>query len=222
MTAPVDHYRRLARIYRGIEYLAFGRDLERARFSFLDQLSGCQSILILGEGDGRCLARLIKIATQARIQCVDRSAAMLAGAATRLGSDAERSRVTFREADALTLDFSTERYDAVLTLFFLDCFTPEEVETLVRHLQPSLTPEAKWLFADFDIPENRGAFAKVRARFWLWILITFFRWQTQHTAKALPPSETILRRAGFRLASEKIFQFGLVRSAVFIQPGSRT
>jgi hypothetical protein len=93
---------------------------------------------------------------------------------------------------------------------------------LVQHLQPSLNPGAIWLFADFEIPENRGAFARLRARFWLWILITFFRWQTKHTVKALPPAEAILRRAGFELAAEKTFQFGLVRSAVFSQPGSRT
>jgi len=220
--APVDPYRGLARIYRSLEYLAFGRDLERARFTFLDQLRECESILILGEGDGRCLARLIKIAPRARIQCVDRSVAMLERAARRLSSDTDRRRVTFREADALENDFSAEHYDAVLTLFFLDCFSPENVEILVQHLLPRLTPRAKWLFADFDIPENRGAFAKVRARFWLVILITFFRWQTQHAPKSLPPSEAILRRAGLALVAEKTFQFGLVRSAVFSQPGSRT
>ena len=60
---------RLARSYRTLELLAFGRDLERARFAWLPALADRKSILVLGEGDGRCLARLAALAPAARIHC---------------------------------------------------------------------------------------------------------------------------------------------------------
>ena len=91
---------RLAGIYRGLERLAFGRDLERARFCWLERLSACRSMLILGEGDGRCLERLVRVAPVAHIHCVDASAAMLTRAARRIAGTEAESRVRFEQADA--------------------------------------------------------------------------------------------------------------------------
>ena len=65
-SAPAN-FDRLAGIYRLLEFLAFGRDLERARFRLLETLAECHSVLVLGEGDGRCLARLARVAPEARI-----------------------------------------------------------------------------------------------------------------------------------------------------------
>lgn len=55
MSTSSRSFDRLARIYRVLELAAFGRDLERARFELLPHLRGAQAILIVGEGDGRCL-----------------------------------------------------------------------------------------------------------------------------------------------------------------------
>ena len=85
---------RLARVYRALEFIAFGRDLERARFEYLGRLSGCRDILLLGEGDGRCAARLAQIAPDAAILCVDSSPGMIARASRRVTGRAA-ARVTF-------------------------------------------------------------------------------------------------------------------------------
>ena len=111
---------RLAPFYRALEFLAFGRDLERARFCFLGELRDCRSILVLGEGDGRFLARLAGIAPHARIHCVDSSPAMLALAAARIPGAGAGARVSFERADVLGARFDPAAYDAVATLFFLD------------------------------------------------------------------------------------------------------
>jgi SAM-dependent methyltransferase len=211
MSKPTN-FDRLASAYRGLEYLAFGRDLERARFCFLDELQTCQSILVLGEGDGRCLARLVTIARGARIHCVDASAAMLAAAAARL-APADRSRVEFTMADARTVSLSPHGYDAVITFFFFDCFTEAEVGAIITRIRPRLSAQARWLFADFVLPA--GGWAKVRARLWLFVLYTFFRWQTHLPIRALPPSEAALERAGFRRHASRELQHGLLRTAVF-------
>ena len=212
MTAPAN-FDGLSRIYRALEFLAFGRDLERARACFVDRLSGCREILILGEGDGRYLAQLVQAAPMAQIRCVDASAAMLARAASRLDNSEAQARVTFEQADAQTLDLPLARYDAVVTLFFLDCFAPDEVAGLVARIQLSLQPGALWAWADFSIP-LRG-WTHWRARAWLALLYFFFRWQTGLTARALPPAEAILEKAGFQREASREFQNGLIRGALY-------
>jgi ubiquinone/menaquinone biosynthesis C-methylase UbiE len=213
MSPPGKGFDRLARGYRALEFLAFGRDLERARFCLLDRLQGCRSILVLGEGDGRCLARLTGIASAARIHCVDSSAAMLEIAAGRLAGSGAGGRVRLERADALSVRLDPAGYDAVVTLFFLDCFTSGQVESLVGRIVPCLRPGALWLWADFSLPA-RGA-ARWRARAWVSLLYAFFRWQTGLPARELPPVGLILDRAGLRCTDSREFQWGLVRSALY-------
>ena len=118
--SPARGFDRLARSYRLLEFLAFGRDLERARFRYLDDLRGCRRILILGEGDGRFLGRLLTIAGSARVHCVDSSAGMIALAAGRAAESGAADRVDFERANVLDLHLDPGAYDAVVTLFFLD------------------------------------------------------------------------------------------------------
>jgi ubiquinone/menaquinone biosynthesis C-methylase UbiE len=211
--APPPNFDRLAGGYRALEFLAFGRDLERARTAYVERLAGCREILVLGEGDGRYLARLVQVAPAARIHCVDASAAMLARACARLSRTPARERVTFERADAFSLRLAPGRYDAVATLFFLDCFPADHVATLIDRVRAGLRPDALWAWADFAVPP-RG-WARWRARATLAVLYAFFRWQTGLAARELPPAEELLQRAGFRPVAEREFQGGLLRSALF-------
>ncbi len=206
------NFNRLVRIYRALEFIAFGRDLERVRFCHFAALRDCRSILILGEGDGRFLAQLVAQAPTTSIHCVDASSAMLAAAAHRLPETA-RARVTFTCADALTYDFSGRSYDAVVTLFFLDCFSTAQVESLVARLTQTLRGPSVWVFGDFVMPAK--GWPRLRARFWLAILYTFFRWQTGLEVNALPESETVLARAGFKPQQAQTFQHGLLRAVAY-------
>jgi len=213
------NFDRLARIYRPLELLAFGRDLERARFCLLDRLAGCRSILVLGEGDGRCLAKLVRIVPLARIHCLDSSPAMLARAEDRLCETDARSRVTFECVDVLCYDFPVARYDAVVTLFFLDCFDSTAAAEVVRRLGSSLQRDAVWLFADFVVPPS--SLARLRARAWLAVLYAFFRWQTGLRTRELPPARELIEGTGFRCAATRTFQQGLVSASLFRREGGR-
>ncbi|HEY3755073.1 MAG TPA: class I SAM-dependent methyltransferase [Opitutaceae bacterium] len=202
----------LARVYRALERVAFGGDLARARFSLLSSLADAESILILGEGDGRCLERLSTIAPRAKFRCIDASPAMLARAASRLGPVA-RARVQFEQADARAVELPSGAYDAVVTLFFLDCFTADEVRGLVAHVKPSLRMGGRWLFADFCEPAS--GWRRWRARAWLGLLYAFFRVTTRLSARRLPPAEEIIAAAGFVPQLTASFQQGMLRAVLF-------
>ena len=215
MTTREKTFDRLARPYRLLEWLAFGPLLERARFKHLDRLRGRKRILLLGDGDGRVLARACALAPDALIDSLDLSEGMLGRAALRL-SPADRARVRFLHEDALQADYPPATYDAVTTFFFLDCFTDDQATTLINRLQPAFTPDAVWLFADFAEP-SRGLM-RLRAKAWLWVMYLFFRWQTGLSARRLPASENLLIKAGFQRRADTSFQHGFVRSAVFAKP----
>lgn len=209
----MKNFDRVAGIYQALEYLAFGRALEQARLRYLERLRDRRHVLIVGEGDGRFLERLLAVAPQARVRCVDSSAAMLARAANRL-DPAARARVAFACADVRVADIPPRTYDAVVTMFVLDCLSAVEVTGVVQRLAEGLQPEGVWLFADFAIP-TRG-WQRLRAELWVRTLYLFFRWQTGLEARQLPPSEDILRGAGFRLLDSTTLQHGLLRSALYV------
>lgn len=217
-SASAHGYDQLAPLYQTIEFLAFGRDLERARFNLLPHLKNCRRILVLGEGDGRCLKQLAACAPEAQIDCLDLSAAMLARARKRFATPS--ANITFRQADILNTELPSQHYDGVITCFFLDCFTTPQVREIVARISRSLQPNALWLWADFVLPP-RGI-ARWRAQVWLTILITFFRWQTGLKARTLPESEALFAAAGFQVIEQRTLQWGFMRSALFSQPGSRT
>lgn len=209
MTSGFD---RLARWYRALEYLAFGRSLERARRQHLPALAACTHILVLGEGDGRCLAALADIAADARIRVVDRSAGMLERAAQRLPPGAA-ARVTFEQADVRDVELPRASYDAVVTLFILDCFDTVEVERIVSRVRASLRPDALWVFADFVMPT--AGWRRWRAALWIGGLYAFFRIATGLKVAALPPSEAIIERSARERITLTSYQHDMIHSTIF-------
>jgi len=203
---------RVARVYRWLEYAAFGGALQRARVAHLGHLRRCADILVLGDGDGRCLAAILRAAPFARIECVDDSQVMIDLAARRL-SVADRRRVTFTCTDACTFDPGQRTFDAVVTMFFLDCFVDRDVHALVERLRPQLRHGALWLFADFAIPA-RGL-ARWHAQVIVSSLYLFFRLATGLEARALPASEAHLLAAGLRCTEVTTERAGLIRTTVY-------
>lgn len=218
MKSSSGDYSGLARVYHALELLAFGRDLERARFTLMPTLATCQSILLIGEGDGRFLQRLLQLNSQARVDCIDLSPLMIARAAERIGDEAHRVR--FQVGDIRQIELAANHYDAVVTCFVLDCFSTSDCATIIARIGAALKSNALWLWSDFALPS--AGFQRWRARIWVAVLHLFFRWQTGQDVRELPPAESLITAAGFKPIAEATFQRGLLRSVVFSQPGSGT
>ncbi len=79
---------RIARLYRWIEYAGFGNALERTRaaqWNGSSAFAGARRALVLGDGDGRALTRLLEAAPRVRADYVDLSRQMLELARARAG-----------------------------------------------------------------------------------------------------------------------------------------
>ena len=206
---------RVAGAYRWLEYLAFGPALQRARTAHLGALATCKRILVVGDGDGRCVARLVDLAPRAHVHVIDTSERMLHLAARRLPAHA-RGRATFERIDVRGFDPGHEPWDAILTMFVLDCFTTEDVNRLARRLAPALRPGGLWLFADFVVPPH--GWRRLRARLWLALLYRFFRWQAGLEVSEPPASEAALESAGLVAVDVHDRQAGLLRSVSYRRP----
>jgi SAM-dependent methyltransferase len=147
-----------------MEFAVFGRALERCRIHFLPDLHGIRRALVLGDGDGRFLKRLLDAAPGLRADYVDRSAGMLALAKLRA------SQATFHCADVLTDALPQADFDLVAAHFFFDCFDREELVRVIARVRAA-APGARWLVSEFRVPE--GCWARP-AGWWIAVMYRFF------------------------------------------------
>jgi ubiquinone/menaquinone biosynthesis C-methylase UbiE len=199
----------LAPHYRWMECVLAGRKLQSCRTRFLDELASARNVLLLGEGNGRFLSELLQRNPAATITCVDASRGMQAAARRRLTKNRfDLSRVTFLHRDALDCDLHPNQYDAIATHFFLDCFTPEQLQQLTQRIARWATPDARWILSDFQRPD-RGP-KRWRAEAILALMYIFFRAATRLPARKLTEPRPYLERSGFRLARRAVTEWGLL------------
>ncbi len=220
MIANPPNFDPIARPYRWLEYLSFGRSLERARFHFLGEMKSCKHALVLGDGDGRFTTKLLASNPEIYVDAIDSSAAMLrllTARAERLGPSAQNRLCTVK-IDALDFVAKPQSqdespYDLLATHFFLDCFTEDDVATLVRGLAPRLIPNALWVVSEFAIPRRQpatlGSQVIVGGLYRAFSLITGLRTQT------LPDYARVFRESGLTLLDSKEHLGGLLVSELW-------
>lgn len=207
---------RLAKWYRWIEYAAFGGALERRRFAFLPRLASATRVLVLGEGDGRTIARLCRLAPGAFVDVIELSPEMIALARRRAEGSAN---VAFRCGDAREANWPDGSYDGIVTNFFLDCFPEEDARILIRRLSNALAPGGIWLISEFTVPTS--GWRRLHAKVWIETMYRFFGLATGLRVTALPPIEKLMPDAGMQLAARESARAGLMVSEVWIHaPGS--
>ena len=202
-----DH---VARIYRFAEYLSLGPLLQRTRTHFLRELPHRHQALILGDGDGRFLARLLARRSHLSALAVDTSATMLHLLRHRCQPYIERVRTL--QASALTIT-PPPGTDLIVTHFFLDCLTQPELTTLTQNIAALTAPGTLWLLSDFAIPPNPilRPFAALHIR----SLYFAFRILTGLRVTHLPDPQSALTSAGFTRTARHEFLFGLLYTEIW-------
>ena len=200
----------LAPHYGWMEFVLAGPRLQRCRTTWLDRLAGCHHLLVAGVGHGPDLALVLGTHPGLHITCVDASAGMLTQArrrAQRAGADL--ARLTFVHA-TLPGWRPAEKFDAIATHFFLDCFAPAQLQAVVTLLVSVATPGARWIISDFAVPA-RG-WPRLRARAVHALMYGFFRVVTRLPARRLTRPDPLLEQAGFRLLGRRTTEWGLLQA----------
>jgi ubiquinone/menaquinone biosynthesis C-methylase UbiE len=206
---------RFARAYNLLEKLVFNDTLEKTRFACLDSISEAKRILLLGEGDGRFLEKLTSINPNCLVTVLDASPIMLALAKTKVPATFQ-GEIHFCKEDATKCTFPFEAFDAVVSHFFLDCFTEETLSALLEKLSSTLRPNGKWLIADFVEP-SPNALRSLPQFLCLRILYAFFRLTCGIEARRVVSPHKTLRTHGLSESRCISFSKGLLTSLVFIK-----
>ena len=209
-TRPAN-FDRLARVYRWLEWFTFGPILWRCRCAFLELMKDSHVALIIGDGDGRFTARLLKRNSKIRIQAIDSSEAMLHQLLQRARGNSDRVRAAV--ADARVPSSLSRSFDLVVTHFFLDCLTTTEVESLAQDLRGKLKPGAQWIVSEFAVPEN--LYGRLFAQPLISALYLAFGVLTGLKIRRLPRHRDALNRTGFVLIQERKWLRGLLVSEVW-------
>ncbi len=203
---------RIAGSYRWLEYAAFGLALERARFDFLSRAAEARRVLILGEGDGRFLAGLLRCNPQTSVAVVESSGRMIQLARQRV-PPRDQSRVDFHQMDAVTEPLPNGPFDVAVTHFFLDILDCRGAESVICKVSASLSPGAIWLLSEFQEPP--AGLRRLHARLWLRAMYSFFSLTTGLRTSKLPPYRDLLQRAGLIEIDYRERRLGLIRSQVW-------
>jgi len=213
------NFDRVARPYRWLEYLSFGPWLSRCRNAQLAHLAGARHALVLGDGDGRFLARLLDANPTLTADVIDSSRSMLRLLDHRVRRFGMQARVSLHHADALEWH-PTESYDLIVSHFFLDCFFPGEVEQLLDRVLAHARPGAQWVISEFAIPRN--AFAAYLAQGIIGLLYRAFGVLTGLRVRTLPDYAAALKRRGLVPRHHHCYLAGLLCSQVwYFSPSAR-
>jgi SAM-dependent methyltransferase len=227
MPPSVANFDFIARPYRWLEYFSFGPWLERARFCFLDEVGSRTRALVLGDGDGRFCSKLLAVNHEIRVESVDSSAAMLRLLTRRVASlgPSAAQRLSARHIDARlysppasgSSQCEEDKFDLIVTHFFLDCLTDVEIAGLIARIRPRLSPGAIWMVSEFAIPDRQpAAFLSAAV---VWGLYAAFRFLAGLRVNRLPDYSTHMNRAGFILRDSKSHLGGLLVSQIWVFEG---
>ncbi len=209
---------KLAGVYRWMEYLSFGPALSRCRTEFLADLAQYRNALVIGDGDGRFTARLLDTNPAIRVEAIDLSPAMLRALVRRAGKSVARVRTEVVDARAWQ-STSVEPYDLVVTHFFLDCLTTDEVRSLAERIRSTSVPNTLWVVSDFAVP--RSSFGRIVARPLVTALYRAFGLLTGLEIRALPDHASVLAESGFRMKHQRTRLWGLLVSELWTNGEAR-
>ncbi|MFC4991054.1 class I SAM-dependent methyltransferase [Rubritalea tangerina] len=197
-------YSAVARVYAWLERLIFGSLLMRARLWCLGLLetqleAGEENrVLLVGEGDGRFLEKLLECDKYFRVDYLDLSEGMMREARARVGEDA---RVRWHCGDVSEL-VESRGYAAVVLHFVLDHYEGGELAGVVAKISELVGEGGSVFVADFD----ETAHWKVR---WVvrWMQV-FFGWTARVDKVFVARADAYFLRNGLTLYEESSFWRG--------------
>lgn len=193
---------RLAPGYDVLASVIIGKGIQHSQLHFLNRLTSCNKLLILGGGTGWILPSILKVNPTLRIDYIDVSPKMIAFSKGRVAQNSQIRFIISTEEGIPDFD-----YDCVITNFYLDLFNDEKLRRILARIKMSLQPGACWIVTDFV---NEKAWHTWTLR----LMYGFFQFTTGLKTQKLPSWEPALQSAGgTQLVTEK-FSRGFIKSIV--------
>jgi tRNA (cmo5U34)-methyltransferase len=195
----------IASFYPLLEQMVFGSTLSRARRFFAWRVTEGNKILLIGEGNGRFLFEMVKQTSSGSFTVVDSSTRMLAAAGRRIATVDCCPRIELIHTNILEWRSSAAHYDRIVTHFFLDLFTPDNLCRVVEKISRLATEDALWINVDFS-SENHN----LRQRLLMWAQYRFLRISAGIEASRPFDSLPYIRQAGWQILEGRSLESGWI------------
>lgn len=196
------NFDRLAGYYDSLARFVFGQEKVASQTHFLARIPPGASVLILGGGTGWILDELFARTIRCEVWYIDASEKMLEKARGR----GRRGAVHFIHGS--WEDVPAQKFDVVVTNYFLDLFSDQTLEDIVAVVGSRLDEEGIWLVTDFT-DDKKWHRVMLRVMYW------FFGVVCRIEASALPAWEEAMLRSGFRQAESRRGFRGFMKSVLF-------
>ncbi|MEO5976104.1 MAG: methyltransferase domain-containing protein [Chryseolinea sp.] len=209
MNSPqINNFDALAGIYDTLAKVVFGRSIKDAQCVMLSELSGANTILIIGGGTGWLLDEVLKINQTSQIWYVDASSNMVSQARRRC-ERLNSKQVKFVQGTENELP-DQPTFDAVIANFYFDMFSPASLQVVMKRIKESMEPGAVLIATDFTKSK----------RLWHALLLgtmyRFFRIASKLEAGTLPPWQSLLVDSGFKEESAHKFYDGFIEARKYV------
>jgi len=209
-------YDSLAPWYEWAERIRFADKLQRARTACLDRVPPSPRVLFVGDGDGRLLEAFVARQSKSSVVSVDLSRRMLELQQQRLGRAGLADRVRWIRADSRSLTVAGP-FDLIVTAFHLDGFDRSEMSQVARNLFDALKPDGLWYVVDFVVPA--GGRKRRKARFWLRVMIEFFRRTTDLKRRTWVDHREVLSTLPLTVVAENLDRHEWLHSVLLRRTG---
>jgi ubiquinone/menaquinone biosynthesis C-methylase UbiE len=205
----LNAFNRIAPVYDVLARAVFGESIRDAQRHYLSLISPGAKVLVLGGGTGWILPAINSIAPDSEVWYVEASFSMLNQAMKRINGAG--NKVHFIHGTEADIPNGIS-FNAIITNFYLDLFSPIELPGLLALLKGSLSDEGVILVSDF-----------IQTKHWwhqwlLRIMYVFFFLSCGIDNKQLPDWRAAMRKCGLEERHAAQFLDGFIVSATFHRP----
>jgi tRNA (cmo5U34)-methyltransferase len=203
----------VAPFYDSLATLVFGSAIRQSQTVFLHNIPTQASILVIGGGTGWILPELLTQTSPDRVLYLEASQKMLNLARQEVQDLDKVASIEFRLGTEKDIR-PEEKFDVVISHFFLDLFTPVQLKEIIQILTDRLRPGGFWLVADFVSATGSGI-RPVWTQFLIKSMYAFFRVFSGISAHTLPNWQNIL--SSYTLVPQKsaYFYHRMIKSVLY-------
>lgn len=200
-----NNYQFIAPVYDRIVKLVFGNQVLLSQTYFLDQLPEEGNVLFIGGGAGKALKKIVELKPKLSIDYIDSSLRMIQKSQNAVAPFSHQ--VSFIHGTEKNIP--KQRYDAILTFFYLDLFEEDKIKQVVKLLASSLKPKGHWFIADFYPPKSK------LARILEISMFLFLKITTNIEASKIHDISSIFEEKRFALINKRDFFYDFIFSRIY-------
>lgn len=202
------NYNIIAPYYDRLSKLIYGNAIVNAQQYVVNFIIPGSAFLIVGGGTGWILEEISKRHTNGlAITYVEISEKMMELSRRRNIANNHVDFTTGPIQDVL-LD---GRYDAVITPFLLDNFSPVTTMAVFKKIHSVLRPSGYWFFCDFQLSRKHRLWQKPLLK----LMYLFFRSVCNIEANSLPDTASMFDKYGYKEIAYKNFFHRFIQSVVY-------